>query len=176
VHRLWVRDVRFWSTPSSRSESEGGLRNWIHLGPQKSNVAIFERVTANFHVRTQSCSDIGETKFCTCPPHSTVHWVRQKKEVIGHFFLMIAVQVFSYLVTLEAADSSVFILLNLSLPTTTYCFSFRRQIDESPSLVIDPTWEFFSHWIYPNFIFPRFCKFLRFTLVVQGVCDYGGQS
>ena len=61
-------------------------------------------------------------------------------------------------------------------PTTAYCFSSRRQIDESPSLVFNQTWELFSHWIHPSFIFARFRKSSRLHLVVQGVCDCGSKS
>ena len=62
--------------------------------------------------------------------------------IVDSWFLAMS---FCHQVTLEAVDSFAFVRISLVYPTKAYCFSSRRQIDESLSLFIHQTRELLSH-------------------------------
>jgi hypothetical protein len=78
----------FSSTPSSRSESEAWLANWIHLVLYDARIFEIE----SFNERTRSFTEIGETQFHSCPARRTVH---RKRKWYAKLPLIIWVQLFS---------------------------------------------------------------------------------
>ena len=67
------------------------IRIWrlIHefntFGSSKVRRCDFECEIGRFHVRRQSSTEIGETRFRSCPPCGTVHWVKQKRNDRSYF-------------------------------------------------------------------------------------------
>ena len=120
----------FSSTPSSRSKSQGGL-----IWSFKSQMMEFWMWNWELHLRTQSDTYIGETRFNSWSLRSTVHWVKQKKEMSSHISVdeISAILCLNFqtpsaqdLVNKSAAWASVFTEWTLILFLATSSWSQRR--------------------------------------------------
>jgi len=81
----------------------------------------------------------------TSKNESDNNFVMQRLRRCHYGRFLVSENVFCHQKTLEVVDISVFILLSLVYPTTASYFSSIEHIDESLSLAIDQTREFFSH-------------------------------
>jgi len=133
----------------------------------------FECEISKIHVRTQSCNEIGEIRFCSCPPCSTVHRLMQKKERIDTPSLLNNSnnRHARLLIEISATWSSVFLWWTLKLSGN---FSLKPEIRS-----INVKCALFVQWIRfsrQSFLHWNYHRKLECSCSWRSFCQLGRQS